>query len=45
MADDVELAAAVREGRIAGDHALVTVLEQAVWAKLEVADPGHLEAD
>jgi hypothetical protein len=45
VADDAELAAAVREGRIADDHALVTALEQAVRAKLEVANPAYLGAD
>ncbi|AQZ64109.1 unnamed protein product [[Actinomadura] parvosata subsp. kistnae] len=42
VADDAELAAAVREGRVADDDALVRVLEQAVRAKLEVANPGYL---
>ncbi|MGP3959368.1 DUF6285 domain-containing protein [Nonomuraea sp. 3N208] len=45
VADDAELAAAVREGRIADDHELVGALEEAVRAKLEVANPGHLVAD
>ncbi|UBU17720.1 DUF6285 domain-containing protein [Nonomuraea gerenzanensis] len=43
MADDAELAAAVREGRLADDDVLVAVLEQAVRAKLEVANPGYLD--
>ncbi|MEU8356937.1 DUF6285 domain-containing protein [Nonomuraea sp. NPDC048882] len=41
MADDAELAAAVREGRVPDDSALLSVLEQAVRAKLEVANPGY----
>lgn len=45
VADDAELAAAVREGRVADDHALVTALEQAVRAKLEVANPGYLAGE
>ncbi|HEX4817985.1 MAG TPA: DUF6285 domain-containing protein [Nonomuraea sp.] len=45
VADDAELAAAVREGRLADDHALVTALEQAVRAKLEVANPGYPTGD
>ncbi|MFI6737393.1 DUF6285 domain-containing protein [Nonomuraea sp. NPDC050451] len=43
MADDAELAAAIREGRIEDDHALVTALEQAVRAKLAVANPAYPE--
>ncbi|MEV4114374.1 DUF6285 domain-containing protein [Nonomuraea sp. NPDC049695] len=43
MADDAELAAAVREGRLEDDHALVAALEQAVRAKLEVANPAYLK--
>ncbi|MET7329543.1 DUF6285 domain-containing protein [Nonomuraea sp. NPDC005650] len=43
MADDAELAAAIREGRVEDDHALVAALEQAVRAKLEVANPDYLE--
>lgn len=41
VADDAELAAAVREGRVPDDSALLSVLEQAVRAKLEVANPGY----
>ncbi|GAA4917200.1 hypothetical protein HD597_005646 [Nonomuraea thailandensis] len=41
VADDAELAAAVREGRLADDDALLAVLERAVRAKLEVANPGY----
>lgn len=44
VADDAELAAAVRDGRLPDDHALVTALEQAVRAKLEVANPAHLHS-
>ncbi|MEV1177330.1 DUF6285 domain-containing protein [Nonomuraea sp. NPDC049784] len=42
VADDAELAAAIREGRVEDDHALVAALEQAVRAKLEVANPAYL---
>ncbi|TMR98528.1 DUF6285 domain-containing protein [Nonomuraea basaltis] len=42
VAGDAELAAAIREGRVPDDHALVTALEQAVRAKLAVANPGYL---
>ncbi|MEV0822323.1 DUF6285 domain-containing protein [Nonomuraea rubra] len=42
VADDAELAAAVREGRPADGDTLMAVLEQAVRAKLEVANPGYL---
>ncbi|MFC7586732.1 DUF6285 domain-containing protein [Nonomuraea antimicrobica] len=42
VADDAELAAAVREGRIADDAPLLEALEQAVRAKLEVANPAYL---
>ncbi|MFI7640097.1 DUF6285 domain-containing protein [Nonomuraea sp. NPDC049400] len=45
VADDAELAAAIREGRVADDDALVTALEQAVRAKLAVANPAYLEED
>ncbi|HUR05999.1 MAG TPA: DUF6285 domain-containing protein [Nonomuraea sp.] len=41
VADDAELAAAVREGRF-DDSALVEALRDAVRAKLEVANPGYL---
>ncbi|WP_431913141.1 DUF6285 domain-containing protein [Nonomuraea jabiensis] len=43
VADDAELAAAIREGRIEDDHALVSALEQAVRAKLAVANPAYPE--
>ncbi|MEQ4722676.1 DUF6285 domain-containing protein [Nonomuraea sp. B19D2] len=43
VADDAELAAAIREGRLADDDVLVTALEQAVRAKLEVANPAYPE--
>ncbi|MFI7127074.1 DUF6285 domain-containing protein [Nonomuraea sp. NPDC050153] len=43
VADDAELAAAIREGRVEDDHALVAALEQAVRAKLEVANPAYPE--
>ncbi|GGS64489.1 DUF6285 domain-containing protein [Nonomuraea spiralis] len=43
VADDAELAAAVRAGRFDGDDALTEALVQAVRAKLEVADPGYLQ--
>jgi hypothetical protein len=42
VADDAELAAAVREGRFDGDDALTAALVRAVRAKLEVANPGYL---
>ncbi|MEV0383545.1 DUF6285 domain-containing protein [Nonomuraea sp. NPDC050643] len=42
VAGDADLAAAIREGRVEDDAALVTALEQAVRAKLEVANPGYL---
>ncbi|SEH03383.1 hypothetical protein SAMN05444920_13615 [Nonomuraea solani] len=42
VAGDADLAAAIREGRVTDDAALVTALEQAVRAKLEVANPGYL---
>jgi uncharacterized protein DUF6285 len=40
--DDAELAAAIREGRVADDSALITALEQSVRAKLAVANPAYL---
>ncbi|MEV4305481.1 DUF6285 domain-containing protein [Nonomuraea sp. NPDC049624] len=43
VADDAELAAAVRAGRFDGDDAVTAALVQAVRAKLEVADPGYLQ--
>ncbi|MEV4393253.1 DUF6285 domain-containing protein [Nonomuraea sp. NPDC049607] len=43
VADDAELAVAVRAGRFDGDDALTAALVQAVRAKLEVADPGYLQ--
>ncbi|MEV0612247.1 DUF6285 domain-containing protein [Nonomuraea sp. NPDC050404] len=45
VADDAELAAAIREGHLPTDDALLTVLEQAVRAKLEVANPAYLTPD
>ncbi|WP_214316599.1 DUF6285 domain-containing protein [Nonomuraea sediminis] len=42
VADDAELAAAIRDGRF-DDSALVDVLRQSVRAKLEVANPGYVE--
>lgn len=42
VAGDAELAAAIREGRVADDSALVTALEQSVRAKLAVANPAYL---
>ncbi|MFI7612241.1 hypothetical protein E1286_03950 [Nonomuraea terrae] len=45
VADDAELAAAIRDGRVPDDGPLLAVLEQAVRAKLEVANPGHLTRD
>ncbi|MGW0809659.1 DUF6285 domain-containing protein [Nonomuraea sp. NPDC002799] len=45
VASDAELAAAIRAGRVEDGDALVTALEAAVRAKLEVANPGHLTAD
>ncbi|NUR84407.1 MAG: hypothetical protein HOY71_10015 [Nonomuraea sp.] len=43
VADDAELAAAVREGRFDGDDALTAALIRSVRAKLEVANPGYLQ--
>ncbi|NUS05832.1 MAG: hypothetical protein HOV97_25130 [Nonomuraea sp.] len=43
VADDAELAAAVREGRFDDDDALTAALIQSVRAKLEVANPGYLQ--
>ncbi|MBF8190836.1 hypothetical protein ITP53_35055 [Nonomuraea sp. K274] len=45
VADDAELAAAVREGRLPDDGPLLAALEQAVRAKLQVANPGYLTQD
>jgi hypothetical protein len=42
VADDAELAAAIREGRLQDGAALTAALEQAVRAKLDVANPGYL---
>ncbi|MFC5824833.1 DUF6285 domain-containing protein [Nonomuraea insulae] len=42
VAGDAELAAAIREGRVADDSALITALEQSVRAKLAVANPAYL---
>ncbi|MEO3890949.1 DUF6285 domain-containing protein [Nonomuraea sp. B5E05] len=39
--DDAELAAAIREGRVEDGEALISALEQAVLAKLAVADPDY----
>ncbi|WP_336206461.1 DUF6285 domain-containing protein [Nonomuraea sp. LPB2021202275-12-8] len=44
VADDAELAAAIREGRLGDDGALTAALTQAVRAKLEVANPGYLRS-
>ncbi|TDD00404.1 hypothetical protein E1292_28940 [Nonomuraea deserti] len=41
VADDAELAAAIREGRVEDGEALTSVLEQAVLAKLAVAAPDY----
>ncbi|MFI6597566.1 DUF6285 domain-containing protein [Nonomuraea sp. NPDC050536] len=43
VADDTELAAAIRDGRLDDSAALVDLLRQTVRAKLEVANPGYLE--
>lgn len=43
VADDAELAAAIRDGRFDDSAALVDVLRQSVRAKLEVANPGYFE--
>ncbi|WP_245641821.1 DUF6285 domain-containing protein [Nonomuraea candida] len=45
VADDAELAAAIRQGRVTDDAALLTALEQAVRAKLEVSNPAYLTPD
>jgi len=45
VADDAELATAIREGRFDTDDRLMTTLRQAVRAKLEVANPGYLTPD
>ncbi|SDL61653.1 hypothetical protein SAMN05421874_12517 [Nonomuraea maritima] len=45
VADDAELAAAIRAGRVPDDGPLLDLLEQAVRAKLEVANPGYLAHD
>ncbi|WP_406675317.1 DUF6285 domain-containing protein [Nonomuraea sp. N2-4H] len=45
VADEAELAAAIRAGRLPDDERLLTALEAAVRAKLEVADPAYLTAD
>ena len=43
VADDAELAAAIRAGHLHDGAALTAALEQAVRAKLEVANPGYLD--
>ncbi|NRQ31195.1 hypothetical protein HII36_05010 [Nonomuraea sp. NN258] len=42
--DDAELAAAIRDGRLADDDRLLNALTDAVRAKLAVANPGYPEA-
>jgi hypothetical protein len=45
VADEAELAAAIRDGRLDDRHdEVVEVLRQTVRAKLEVANPRYLEA-
>jgi hypothetical protein len=41
VADDAELAAAIREGRLDDSPMLVPFLKEAVRAKLAVANPGY----
>ncbi|WP_049563327.1 DUF6285 domain-containing protein [Nonomuraea sp. SBT364] len=45
VADDAELARAIREGRFDGDDRLTDLLTRAVRAKLEVANPAYLAGD
>ncbi|MEV4806013.1 DUF6285 domain-containing protein [Nonomuraea sp. NPDC049421] len=43
VADEAELAEAIRAGRLPDDERLLAALEESVRAKLEVANPAYLQ--